>query len=393
MSDAKPQDTGMVRIVLGGDVVPTASNRDAFLTGDVSRLVDDGLRGVLGKADFRIINLEVPLTNEEAPIEKCGPALIAPAGSARGLAELGVDAVALANNHIMDQGAGGLKSTISALEGAGIRYFGAGESLPGAGRPLIVDVGGRRLGLYACAEHEFSIAGDDFPGANPFDPMLSLVHVKRLGDGCDVVVVLYHGGKEHYRYPSPLLRERCRALVDSGADVVVCQHSHCIGCEEVWHGGTIVYGQGNFLFDYQDNEFWATGILVEVCIGGSVSIKYHPIVKNGASVRLARNTEVHEIMGGFRERSEQIKMAGFVEEEYGRFARSNLNGYLSAIMPGARSFPFRVLNRLYGGNLAEKLCGRQLLLTLRNYVECEAHNELFVTGIRAALGDWGDGLG
>lgn len=383
----------MVRIVLGGDVVPTASNRDAFLTGDVSRLVDDGLRGVLGKADFRIINLEVPLTNEEAPIEKCGPALIAPAGSARGLAELGVDAVALANNHIMDQGAGGLKSTISALEGAGIRYFGAGESLPGAGRPLIVDVGGRRLGLYACAEHEFSIAGDDFPGANPFDPMLSLVHVKRLGDGCDVVVVLYHGGKEHYRYPSPLLRERCRALVDSGADVVVCQHSHCIGCEEVWHGGTIVYGQGNFLFDYQDNEFWATGILVEVCIGGSVSIKYHPIVKNGASVRLARNTEVHEIMGGFRERSEQIKLAGFVEEEYGRFARSNLNGYLSAIMPGARSFPFRVLNRLYGGNLAEKLCGRQLLLTLRNYVECEAHNELFVTGIRAALGDWGDGLG
>lgn len=383
----------MVRIVLGGDVVPTASNRDAFLTGDVSRLVDDGLRGVLGKADFRIINLEVPLTNEEAPIEKCGPALIAPASSARGLAELGVDAVALANNHIMDQGAGGLKSTISALEGAGIRYFGAGESLPGAGRPLIVDVGGRRLGLYACAEHEFSIAGDDFPGANPFDPMLSLVHVKRLGDGCDVVVVLYHGGKEHYRYPSPLLRERCRALVDSGADVVVCQHSHCIGCEEVWHGGTIVYGQGNFLFDYQDNEFWATGILVEVCIGGSVSIKYHPIVKNGASVRLARNTEVHEIMGGFRERSEQIKLAGFVEEEYGRFARSNLNGYLSAIMPGARSFPFRVLNRLYGGNLAEKLCGRQLLLTLRNYVECEAHNELFVTGIRAALGDWGDGLG
>ena len=383
----------MVRIVLGGDVVPTASNRDAFLTGDVSRLVDDGLRGVLGKADFRIINLEVPLTNEEAPIEKCGPALIAPAGSARGLAELGVDAVALANNHIMDQGAGGLKSTISALEGAGIRYFGAGESLPGAGRPLIVDVGGRRLGLYACAEHEFSIAGDDFPGANPFDPMLSLVHVKRLGDGCDVVVVLYHGGKEHYRYPSPLLRERCRALVDSGADVVVCQHSHCIGCEETWHGGTIVYGQGNFLFDYQDNEFWATGILVEVCIGGSVSIKYHPIVKNGASVRLARNTEVHEIMGGFRERSEQIKMAGFVEEEYGRFARSNLNGYLSAIMPGARSFPFRVLNRLYGGNLAEKLCGRRLLLALRNYVECEAHNELFVTGIRAALGDWGDGLG
>ena len=393
MSDAASQDIRVARIALGGDIVPTASNRDAFLTGNVSRLVDDGLCGVLGKADFRILNLEVPLTDEEAPIEKCGPALISPTGAVRGLAALGIDAVALANNHIMDQGARGLSSTIAALDGAGILHFGAGQNLDEARPPLVVEIGARRVGVYACAEHEFSIAGEERPGANPFDPLASLQHVRELRGKCDIVVALYHGGREHYRYPSPLLQARCRALVDAGANVVVCQHSHCVGCEESWHEGTIVYGQGNFLFDHQDNEFWATALLVEVYLDDGVCVRYHPIVKDGASVRLADGAEAQEIMKGFQERSKQIGVPGYVEEEYGRYARSCLNGYLLGVMPGARSLPFRVINKLCGGNLAEKLCGRQLLLTLRNYVECEAHNELFVTGIRAALGDWGDGLG
>ena len=38
---------------------------------------------------------------------------------------------------------------------------------------------------------------------------------------CDYVIVLYHGGKEHYRYPSPYLQKVCRKIVDKGADIVV----------------------------------------------------------------------------------------------------------------------------------------------------------------------------
>lgn len=385
MSDAAPQDIRVARIALGGDVVPTASNRDAFLTGNVSRLVDDGLCGVLGKAGFRILNLEVPLTDEEAPIEKCGPALISPTGAVRGLAALGIDAVALANNHIMDQGACGLSSTIAALDGADVLHFGAGQNLDEARLPLVVEIGAQRVGVYACAEHEFSIAREEGPGANPFDPLSSLQHVRELRGKCDSVVVLYHGGKEHYRYPSPLLQARCRALVDAGANVVVCQHSHCVGCEENWHEGTIIYGQGNFLFDHQDNEFWASGLLVEVDFDDGVCVRYYPIVKDGASVRLASEAEAQEIMKGFQERSEQIKVPGFVEEEYRRYARSCLNGYLLGVLPGARSLPFRVLNKLCGGNLAEKLYGRRTLLALKNYVECEAHSELLIAGINQVV--------
>ena len=244
MSSIVSKDAGTISVMIGGDIVPTESNSDYFSRGDISHLIDDALLKRLADVDYRIFNLEVPLADEANPIEKCGPALISATGTVRGLAALGVDAVVLANNHIMDQGAQGLASTVVALDDVEILHFGEGKNVAKAASPLVVEAGGRRVGVYACAEHEFSIAGDSTPGANPFDPFSSPQHVSELRRGCDAVVVLYHGGKEHYRYPSPLLRTRCRTLVDSGADVVVCQHSHCVGCEERWHGGRIVYGQG-----------------------------------------------------------------------------------------------------------------------------------------------------
>lgn len=386
MSGIASKGGGTINIMIGGDIVPTASNLSSFSRGDVARLVDDCLLKVLAGADYRIFNLEVPLSDEASPIEKCGPALISTTGTARGLAALGVDAVALANNHIMDQGPQGLASTVAALDGVEILHFGAGENVYKAASPLVMEVGGRCVGVYACAEHEFSIAEDATPGANPFDPFSSPQHISELRRGCDAVVVLYHGGKEHYRYPSPLLRTRCRVLVDSGADLVVCQHSHCVGCEERWHSGTIVYGQGNFLFDRQDNEYWATGLLIELLVGNGVEVTYHPIVKDGTSVRLANKDESGKVMADFFDRSRRIEAPGFVEEEYQRFARSYLANYLLSIMPGGRSLLFRILNKLLGSSLMERLYGREALLALLNCVECEAHSELLSEGIRAKLG-------
>lgn len=55
--------------------------------------------------------------------------------------------------------------------------------------------------MYTCAEHEFTIATENTPGANPFDPLESLDHIQELKSKCDFVLVLYHGEKAHYRYP------------------------------------------------------------------------------------------------------------------------------------------------------------------------------------------------
>ena len=201
-------------ILIGGDLVPTNSNYELFSSANTAELLGDDLLEVLKQADFRVFNLEVPLTDQEAPIMKCGPNLIAPTSTINGIKQIQADLLTLANNHILDQGEQGIYSTIKILEKNAVDYVSAGSDLNNATQPYIYDCNGIRVGFYACAEHEFTIATEHSPGANPFDPLESLDHISKLKNECDYIIVLYHGGKEYYRYPSPYLQKACRKIID-----------------------------------------------------------------------------------------------------------------------------------------------------------------------------------
>lgn len=377
-----------MKLLIGADLVPTQTNMNLFTEADLDTLLGEELRKALESADLRIFNLEVPLTDKKSPIDKCGPVLSAPTAAIAGYKALGVDLVTIANNHIMDHGEQGLRSTISILKENKINYVGSGMNLMQASEPQILTCFGKKIGVYACAEKEFSIAGETKPGANPFDPLESPDHVAALKAQCDYVIVLYHGGKEHYRYPSPNLQKVCRKLVEKGADLVLCQHSHCIGCEEKYLNGTIVYGQGNFLFDHNASEYWQTGLLVQ--IRDEFSVSYVPIVKRDNVVRLAREEEAKEIMDAFFARSKEIEDPAFLQERYRQHAGENLDRYLLMFAGvNLRAHWFRLCNRLTGQRfkkwfLARKY-GKKKLLVVLNTMECQAHSELACCGIEDAL--------
>ncbi len=370
------------KIIIGGDLVPTGSNCEFFEDGNAKKLIGEELLVKFNNADFTIFNLEVPLTDEQHPIAKCGPNLIAPTATINGLKAINPHFFGLANNHILDQGIEGLKSTIKVLKDAGVEYSGVGKNLDEASKTFIKEIIGKKIGIYCCAEHEFSIATESTHGVNPFDPLESLDHVEQLKRDTDYVIVLYHGGKEHYRYPSPNLQRVCRKLVDKGADLVVCQHSHCIGCEEKYSSGTIVYGQGNFLFDNSDSEFWQTGLLIG--LNENFEVSYYPIVKTENTVRLAGEEKGKEILDAFYKRSEAIKSPEFVEKEYSKFADSFHDMYLGALS-GKKSLLFRVFNRVSGQRLLRAVLRRKYkrsnLIQIMNCVECEAHRELLLCGL------------
>lgn len=381
-----------MKIIIGADLVPTERNYKYFENGDVDKLIGKDLSEKLQAADFTIFNLEVPLTDTAAPIDKCGPNLIAPISTMAGLKAINPHFFTLANNHIMDQGTKGLKETLRVLDQAGIDYAGAGSDLEHARKAAsyIVEREGIRVGIYCCAEYEFTIADANTPGANPFDPLESLDHVKALKESCDHVIVLYHGGKEHYRYPSPYLQKVCRKLVSKGADLVVCQHSHCIGAKEEWqsenHLGTIVYGQGNFLFDRNESEYWQTGLLIELSLDENhMEVGYIPLRKAAETVRLAVKEDASGILSAFEKRSEELKDPVLLEKKYQEFADSMLEDYLSAFA-GKKSLPFRILNKLSGYRLIkrslERKYGKTERLAIQNYVECEAHRELLLKGLK-----------
>ena len=297
----------MFKILIGSDIVPTPVNIDLFEAGDDKALVGEELVDKLKEADFRVFNLETPICDKEDPIIKCGPNLIAPTRTMPGIKALNPSLMALANNHILDQGDQGLFETIEQLKMWNIPYMGVGENLQEAQKPYIIEADGKRIGVYNCAEHEFTIATDDKAGANPFDVFESLDHIADLKAKCDFVIVLYHGGKEYNPYPSPYLRKVCRKIAEKGADLVICQHTHCIGCQEEHNGGIIVYGQGNFLFNKKSNyPCWYTSILVEVEFTNKMKVDYIPtyIYENG--IRLAKGEKAKEIIDAFYMRSKEI---------------------------------------------------------------------------------------
>lgn len=377
------------RIMIGADLVPTKSNFELFRDGDVKTLIGDELVSLLHGADFTIFNLEVPLTDKTHPIVKYGPNLIAPAYTIKGLQAVNPYFFGLANNHILDQGNDGLRSTIEILDKAGIAHAGAGKNLDEAEKPFVTGISGIKVGIYCCAEHEFSIATESTAGANPFDPLESLDHVAELKKQVDYVIVLYHGGKEHYRYPSPHLQKTCRKLVDKGADLVVCQHSHCIGAMEEWNNGIVVYGQGNFLFDGSTNEVWQTSLLIDLTITNEDEktrgeVKYIPLQKNHESVRLAGELEAESILASFKSRSEEIKNPATVQKRYESFADELLVNYLFTLT-GKKNILYRVLNKLSRYKLTKRTIkshyDQDTKTALLNYLDCEAHRELLTQGI------------
>lgn len=370
----------MEDILIMGDLLPTPSNYAFFENGDVLALLGTELLDMLKEKVYIIANLEGPLTEATKGINKSGPILKGTENSINGIKQMQINCCSLANNHILDYGMEGLQSTIRIMRENGIDVVGAGDTLEKAAKPFVFLVNGLKVGVYSCAEYEFTIATNQTGGANPFDSLEIVDHINDLRTHVDYVIVLYHGGKEHYRYPAPYVQKRCRKLIEKGADLVVCQHSHCIGCKEEYLNGTIVYGQGNFLFDRGENEFRNSGLIIKVN-PYSNNIEYIPIMKHGNAVRLANIDKKQEILKGFMKRSEEIMEEGIVEKKYKEFANQMIQAYDT----GSLGVLGRILRLLKLQKLAKMFFGKGDSLRITNNLRCEAHRDIYIEGLKERM--------
>lgn len=297
-----------MKTLLLGDFSPTKQSADLFVQKDIGGLFEDTLSLFEGK-DIKFVNLEVAITDSETPIEKIGPPLKCAYEAAEVMKEIGINYCGLSNNHIFDYGRRGVMDTMRALDAVGIGYTGFGKNYEDSRRNLVVDNGRERIALIAVCEHEFSYALEDRMGSRPFDEFETMSDIRRAKAEGDRVIVFYHGGKEQCRYPSPRLRKACRAMAENGADVVLCQHSHCVGCYEQYEGCHILYGQGNFHFVDPSCtlEGWQNCLAVEYDTE-SGEIEFTPIVSNGkGGIRLAKGEEKAEILNGFAARNQSLQ--------------------------------------------------------------------------------------
>ncbi len=367
-----------MRLLIGADIVPTMSNEALFRLGAIDKLIGKELKDKIDSADYVILNLETPITDETSPIVKAGLNLVAPSITINGLKKINPYFFGICNNHILDQDEQGLFSTIKLFRENEISYAGAGKTPEEASKPFITEVAGVRMGIYLCTEHEYSIVSDKNAGANPYDPLYSFDHVKELREKCDLCIVLFHGGREHYRYPTPQLQRVFRKFAEVGADVVIAQHTHCIGCKEEYNGSLLLYGQGNFLFDNSDADTEKTSLLLQINTEGKMHhFSFIPIVKNNFGVRLAKKKKSEEILSAFEDRSKVIAEPGMVEKLFEKYAKTQARGYFAGISGGfGKILPIRVLNKFLKYRLSEKMYSGTKVLALDNFINCETHREI-----------------
>ncbi len=364
-----------------GDLYVGGCN-EAPLAGEDLPLEFHEIREVFQAADVVVANLESPITEIATPISKLGPNLRAVPGALRGVARCGVGVLNLANNHIMDHGLRGLERTLAACREFGLVTVGAGRDLAHAGALVRCDVGGLQVGLLCVAEHDGTVATASSSGPFPADPVRVHRWFREHGTQCDRVVVLVHGGLEHFPYPTPRLRDFCRFVVDCGASAVVCQHTHIVGCGEVYAGAPIVYGQGNFLFDYPVAlGTWWQGLVVdlELTAAGPVSAHLRPVVSQRGvpGVRVAAGPAATAILEGYQVRSAQLQS----DEHFLQIWRSHCTAGRIWYLDWLDGLP-RLLKKVdHRLTVSKYLRSRARCRAQHNVIACESHRDVLLEAL------------
>jgi poly-gamma-glutamate capsule biosynthesis protein CapA/YwtB (metallophosphatase superfamily) len=201
-------------------------------------------------ADLFVLNLECCISERgERFADPRKPFFFrAPPVAAQRLAELGVDAVTLANNHALDYGPVALLDTLAHLDAAGIAHVGAGADLASARAPVTLS----RLRIVAASDHPTAFAATpDRPGVAFADLRGEgvpdwLLQAATPGPDADAVLVSPHWGPNMRAEPLPAVRAAAAALVAAGATLVAGHSAH------VFQGvaGRVLYDLGDFVDDY-----------------------------------------------------------------------------------------------------------------------------------------------
>jgi poly-gamma-glutamate capsule biosynthesis protein CapA/YwtB (metallophosphatase superfamily) len=252
---------------------------DVHFTGRTAALLRDPatafgpLAPVLQGADLALLNLETAVTERGTPEPKEFH-FRAPASAYAAVRAAGVDAVSLANNHVLDYGRVGMFDTLDAATAAGMPVFGAGRDAASAYAPWLVTVRGTRLAVLGLSQITTLAdtwgARDDRPGvALSFDVGRVRAAVAAARAQADVVVVFNHWGPEGVSCPSQRQKDLTAVLVQAGVDIIVGAHAHVLQGVG-WSGRTFVaYGMGNFVW-YGTSRSTETGVLMLTVRGRSV---------------------------------------------------------------------------------------------------------------------------
>lgn len=374
----------MKRILIAGDYSP--KERIANLIEKSDFFFFDRVKPYFEKADYSIINLEAPIVTdpEIAPIKKAGPALKCSEKTIESLKYLDVNCVTLANNHFRDYGDSGVVTTMKLCAKSSIDYVGAGRNLTEASRTLYKKIGEYNVAIINCCEHEYSIAEENESGSNPLNPIQQFYAIKEAREKADYVIIIVHGGIEHYQLPSPRMVETYRFFIDNGADAVINHHQHCFSGYEVYKEKPIFYGLGNFCFDWAGKRegIWNFGYLVTLILEKD-GIDFEIVLYEQCN----NTSEIIPISGSQATKKEQrlsslnkiISDQQRLKDEYNKFLNQTYKYYKISLW----SNPY--LKDLCNRGFLPSFVSTKVIRSLQNRIMCESHQDRLLHSLKKKL--------
>ena len=227
------------------------------------------VKPVVGRADFAICHMEVPLSRNNRNLSTY-PVFNAPRQVAPGVRSAGYDSCSTASNHSMDQGEQGIYSTMDVLEASNLEHEGTARSRRGGRRAAIYRVDGVKVGhvSFTYGLNGFTIPDDKWWLVNVIDAERIVKQAQNARErGAEFVLVSLHWGEEYQTAPTDFQRDLARRILRSPAiDAVVGHHAHVVQPVTTGRERFVVYGLGNHVSAQYSPVNTQDGLIVKLLV-------------------------------------------------------------------------------------------------------------------------------
>lgn len=225
------------------------------------------IQPLIKRADITVANFEVTLSGKPY---KGYPKFSSPDDLAKDMKNSGIDIFCLANNHINDYGAKGLKRTLEVLDSLNIKRIGAYLNTEDRKKhsPIIIEQNGMKVALL-----NYTYGVNEFPIPSPFkvDIIDTNIIKKDLNAtqklGVDGIIVYFHWGVQYELLPNETQKNIANICFNNGANVVIGSHPHVVQPFEYYDFTMpdktnkkvlVAYSLGNYVSNY-GNWRWCDG--------------------------------------------------------------------------------------------------------------------------------------
>lgn len=272
--------------LIHGSIYDDAKNK---VTGDYNfyKMISN-IKPVISKYDLAFYNQESILGGTSLGLSTY-PTFNSPQEVGDAFLDAGFNLVSLANNHTLDRGKKGIRSSLAYWKTkTNVMTAGSYESEIDRTTPRIMEKNGIKYTLlsYTTTTNGITQPKDEPYLVNVYSPELVKTDVERVKGKVDVILVAMHWGEEYTHTPNSEQREIAKYLSSLGVNIVIGHHPHVIQPIEFIGDTMVIYSLGNFIASQYGIEK-LTGLVASVTIKKSTASGITTITLENPTVDLS----------------------------------------------------------------------------------------------------------